>query len=124
MTPLEIVVSIFLIAGTIIRLLSTIGLLRFGDVYMRMHASTKASTLSIGFIMIAVALHFGDPLLTIKLIALGVIYFFTSPTGSQVLAHSAHIAGNPMVKETWIDELTSTYPPVEQPSDSEGRELR
>lgn len=110
MTPLEMIVALFLLIGTVIRLISSIGLLRFGDVYLRMHASTKASTLGIGFIMVGVAVYFGEPLLTIKLTALAAIYFFTSPTGSQVLARSAYIARSPMVKETWIDELKTLYP--------------
>lgn len=103
--PMEIVIAVFLIFGAAIHLLSALGLVRFGDVFLRMHASTKASTLGVGFIMIATALYFADALITIKLLALLVIYFFTSPTGVQVLAHAAHISELPMVKETWIDEL-------------------
>lgn len=104
---LEMVIAFFLILGAAIHLLSSIGLVRFGDVFLRMHASTKASTLGVGFIMIATALYFGEPLITIKLIALLVIYFFTSPTGVQVLADAAHISKVPMVQETWIDELAA-----------------
>jgi multicomponent Na+:H+ antiporter subunit G len=105
MTPLDILIAFFLILGSLIALLSSFGVLRFGDVFLRMHASTKASTLGIGFIMAGTALYFGEALITIKLLALLVIYFFTSPTGTQVLARAAHISGAPMVKETWIDEL-------------------
>jgi multicomponent Na+:H+ antiporter subunit G len=105
--PLEIVISFFLVIGAAVYLLSSIGLVRFGDVFLRMHASTKASTLGVGFIMMATALYFGEPLITIKLIALLVIYFFTSPTGVQVLAHAAHTSKVPMVQETWIDELAT-----------------
>ena len=101
----EIIVSFLLIAGTMIMVLSSIGLIRFGDVFLRMHAATKAGTLGISLIMIGVALFFSDPLITIKLFTLMGIYFFTSPIGSQVLAHSAHISQVEMVKETWIDEL-------------------
>lgn len=108
MTIVEVIVSIFLILGAVIRLLSSIGLVRFGDVFLRMHASTKASTLGIGFILVGTAVHFGEPLITIKLVALLVIYFFSAPTGTQVLAHAAHISGAPMVKETWIDELKTS----------------
>jgi multicomponent Na+:H+ antiporter subunit G len=108
-TPLEIVISFLLVVGAAIHLLSSIGLVRFGDVFLRMHASTKASTLGVGFVMVATALYFGEPLLTIKLIALLVIYFFTSPTGVQVLANAAHISEAPMVKETWIDELAAHH---------------
>ncbi len=101
----EIVVTVLLAIGVFIRLLSSIGLLRFGDVYLRMHASTKASTLGLFFILGATALFFGDSGITIRLIALLGIYFFTAPIGTQVLAHAAHVAGVPMVKETWIDEM-------------------
>ncbi|MBK9745653.1 MAG: monovalent cation/H(+) antiporter subunit G [Chloroflexi bacterium] len=105
MTLANILISVLLLLGALIMVLASVGLLRFGDVYLRMHAGTKASTLGIGFIMIGTALYFSDALLTIKLIALGVIYFFTAPTGAQVLARAAHIARTPTVKETWIDEL-------------------
>ncbi len=105
MTITEVLIGLLLLVGALIMLLASVGLLRFGDVYLRMHAGTKASTLGIGFVMVGAALYFGDALLTIKLIALGAIYFFTAPTGAQVLARAAHIARTPMVKETWIDEL-------------------
>ncbi|KXK25328.1 MAG: monovalent cation/proton antiporter subunit MnhG/PhaG [Chloroflexi bacterium OLB15] len=105
MTLLEIIVGGLLLIGAIVRLLASIGMLRFGDIYMRMHAATKASVTGLGLMVIAAAIFYADPLLTVKLIALSVIYFFTSPTGSQVLASAAHQAGYPRVKETWIDEL-------------------
>ncbi len=105
MTIPEIIVGGLLLLGTIVRLLASIGMLRFGDIYLRMHAATKASVTGLGLMVIATVIFYGDPLLTVKLIALSVIYFFTSPTGSQVLASAAHRAGYPRVKETWIDEL-------------------
>lgn len=105
MTLLEIVVTLLLLLGVIIRMLSSIGLVRFGDVYLRMHASTKASTFGLFFILGATALYLGDSIITIKLVALMMIYFFTAPIGTQVLAYAAHVSGAPQVKETWIDEM-------------------
>jgi multicomponent Na+:H+ antiporter subunit G len=109
MTLLEITVTIMLIIGTIVMILGSVGVVRFGDVFLRMHAATKSSTLGIGFIMVGVAFYFADPLITIKLAALTVIYFFTSPIGAQVLAHAAHVARVPLVQETWIDDLASSH---------------
>jgi multicomponent Na+:H+ antiporter subunit G len=105
MSLLEVLIAFLLILGSSITLLSSMGLLRFGDVYLRMHASTKASTLGIGFIMLGAVMYFADSLITIRLLALLVIYFFSSPTGTQVLAHAAYISGVPKVEQTWIDEL-------------------
>lgn len=116
MSLTEIFVSFLLISGAMIMLLSSIGLVRFGDVFLRMHAATKAGTLGISLVIIGVALYFSDPLITIKLIALMGIYFFTSPIGSQVLAHSAHISKVQMVKETWIDELAEANGIQKEPS--------
>lgn len=101
----ELIIALLLILGVVIRLLSTFGILRFGDVYLRMHASTTASTLGLLFILSATALYFADSLITIKMIALFAIYFFTAPIGTQVLAHAAHVSGVPMVKETRVDQL-------------------
>lgn len=105
MDTIDGLVAVLLIIGVIIRLIASIGMVRFGDVYMRMHASTTASTLGLLFILAGTMLHFGDSLITIKLIALGAIYFFTAPIGTQVLAHAAHVSGSPKVKETWIDQM-------------------
>lgn len=107
-TVLEVVVALLLFLGAAIHLLSSFGLVRFGDVYLRMHASTKASTLGVGFVLIAASLYFGESLIAIKLLALLAIYFFTSPTGVQVLANAAHVSRAPVVKETWIDELAAS----------------
>lgn len=105
MTIVDFIIALLLLLGVVIRLLSTFGVLRFGDVYLRMHASTTASTLGLLFILSATALYFADSLITIKMIALFAIYFFTAPIGTQVLAHGAHVSGVPMVKETRIDQL-------------------
>ncbi len=119
MTIMEIVVSVFLLVGTAIMLLSSLGIVRFGDVFLRMHAATKSGTLGIGFIMIAVALFFGESIINIKLLALTVLYFFTSPIGAQVLAHAAHLSNAPMVKETWVDDLATQQHTRETESQTE-----
>lgn len=105
MTITEILVSAFLLAGALVMLLATTGMLRFGDVFLRMHAATKSSTVGVGMIVIGVAIFFGDLLVAAKLLALAGIYFFVAATGAQVMGSASHAARIPMVKETWIDEL-------------------
>ena len=109
MSATEIIVSIFLLLGTVVMLLSAIGLVRFGDVFLRMHAATKTSTLGVGFLMVGVAIFFAEPLITVKLVALLIIFVFTAPIGAQVLAQGAHLARVRMVKETWVDDLAKSY---------------
>jgi multicomponent Na+:H+ antiporter subunit G len=109
MSVTEIIAAILMLLGTVIMILGSLGVLRFGDVFLRMHAATKSGTLGIGFLLVGVALYFGEALITIKLAVLTAIYFLTSPIGAQVLAHAAHSAKIPLVKETWIDELADIH---------------
>ncbi|HRE48690.1 MAG TPA: monovalent cation/H(+) antiporter subunit G [Aggregatilineales bacterium] len=107
MTLGEWLASGMLLFGVSVMLLGTWGLIRFGDVYLRMHAATKASTLGSGLLLLGVALAFGDGLLAIKLITLGGLFLLTSPIGAQTLARAAHAAKIETVEEMWLDEMTS-----------------
>ncbi len=105
----DILVAFFLLLGSVAMFLSSVGMLRFRDVFLRMHAATKSSSFGIGCIMIGVALFFADSLLSIRLIALLLIYLLTVPVGAQVLAHAAHVARVRMAKETWVDDLAPLH---------------
>jgi len=47
----EILSGVFILAGTIFILLSALGIIRMPDLYTRMSATTKASTLGIGLVL-------------------------------------------------------------------------
>lgn len=57
---LEIVISLFLLIGAAFALVGSIGLARLPDLFMRLHGPTKATTLGVGGILIASALHFSS----------------------------------------------------------------
>lgn len=50
---LEILVSIFLLIGAFFMLVGGIGMIRLPDLFMRLHAPTKSSTLGLGSFLIA-----------------------------------------------------------------------
>lgn len=78
-----VVASFFLLVGAI-------GLVRLPDIYMRLHAPTKASTLGVGGILIAsmlVAASQGRPGFAELLITLFV--FVTAPVSANLLAQAA-----------------------------------
>ena len=97
----------FLIFGVFFNLLAGLGLLRFPDVYTRLHAGTKCTTFGSIFIIGSVILFglkewfftAGDKELTspdvivihsaIALIAI----LLTNPTGAHALARAAHKSG-------------------------------
>ena len=56
----DIVTAIVWLAGSAFALLAAVGVLRMPDVFTRMQASTKASTLGLGCLLIGAALQMGD----------------------------------------------------------------
>lgn len=53
----DILTVILLIAGGIFFLAGTVGLLRFPDVYSRLHALTKADNVGLGLLVVGLALQ-------------------------------------------------------------------
>ncbi|MCF6235649.1 MAG: monovalent cation/H(+) antiporter subunit G [Gammaproteobacteria bacterium] len=49
--------SLLLITGAIFFLAGTVGLLRFPDIYTRLHALTKADNVGLGLVVVALALQ-------------------------------------------------------------------
>lgn len=91
-------VSTFLIfAGVFFFTVGVVGLLRFPDVYSRLHATTKCDTLGAGLILFGLALQ-GSPVVAFKLIIIIVLLCITNPTAAHVIARAAHNSGIAPVK--------------------------
>ncbi|TCT27062.1 multisubunit sodium/proton antiporter MrpG subunit [Melghiribacillus thermohalophilus] len=92
---IEIIISLLLIIGTFFILSSSIGVLRFPDVYTRLHAATKSATLGVASIMIAAFLFmlFDANIVSGKLI-LGILFvLLTSPVSGHMISRAAHHSG-------------------------------
>jgi multicomponent Na+:H+ antiporter subunit G len=87
---IEISVTILLSLGTLFFLLGTIGLLRFPDVYTRLHAVTKADTLGVGLILVGLMLYQGVTLDSVKMLFIIIFVFLTSPTAAHALSRAAY----------------------------------
>lgn len=105
------IAAILMIVGSMFSLLAAVGIVRMPDLYTRMHASTKSITFGVGFILLAVAIHFRD--LGIATQALLVIAFLllTAPISAHIIGRAAYLIGVPQWEGTLIDELTDKYPP-------------
>ncbi|MGQ9724003.1 MAG: Na+/H+ antiporter subunit G [Tepidimonas sp.] len=87
---LENLAAVLILIASFFLLVGAIGLIRFPDFFMRLHAPTKASTLGVGGLLIAsmlVALAHGRPGLAELLIALFV--FVTAPVSANLMAQAA-----------------------------------
>ena len=89
-----------LAAGGIFCVISALGLVRMPDVYTRMHAASVIDTLGAGLILSGLVIQAGFTLVTAKLLMIGLLIFFTSPTASHALAKAAFTSGvKPLLAE-------------------------
>jgi multicomponent Na+:H+ antiporter subunit G len=98
-------VSTFAILGAFFFLLAAIGVIRFPDLLMRMHAATKAGAFGGALLLIACAIHFGEWGVTIKTAVIMVFFYLTAPVASHVLARAGYWAGVPLTSRTHRDDL-------------------
>jgi multicomponent Na+:H+ antiporter subunit G len=116
----DIVRDIILIIGTSFLLLAAIGIIRMPDLYSRIQASTKASTLGVGCIILALAIHFNDIAVTVRALLVIAFFFLTAPVAAHVIGRAAYFVGVPLWDRTIIDELRGHYDAGTHKLDSRG----
>jgi len=98
----DIIVLIFLALGVFFNILAGLGLLRFPDVYTRLHAGTKCTTFGSVFICGSVILmglkmwyqgSTDGSILAIHTAGALVAILLTNPTGAHAIARAAHRSG-------------------------------
>ena len=82
-----------LLAGGFFCIVGGIGIIRMPDFYTRMHAVSVTETLGAGLILLGLILQAGLSLVTAKLLMVGLLIFFTSPTATHALARAALVRG-------------------------------
>lgn len=80
---------ISLTAGGLFCIIGGIGMLRMPDFYTRLHAASVIETLGGGLILFGLLLQAGFTLVAVKLIIVGLLVFFASPTATHALAKAA-----------------------------------
>lgn len=105
-TWIDVLVSLFLLIGTVFLLTGAIGLNRFPDVYNRIHASGKSTTLGLTSILIGATIwfssHFG---VTLRLLLVIPFIFWTASAGAHMISRAAHRVGPALAPETVRDDL-------------------
>ena len=87
---IEAAAALLLVAGGAFTLVGAIGLVRFGDFFMRLHAPTKASTLGVGGVLLASMLwQWGQGEWALRELLVALFLFVTAPVSASVLAQAA-----------------------------------
>jgi multicomponent Na+:H+ antiporter subunit G len=109
---IELLVAALLLLGTFLTLLSGIGLVRFPDVYTRMHAAGKAGTLGVVLLVLGATVYFaGTPNDVWGRGILAVVFqFLTAPAATHLLARASYLCDYPQSQRTAVDELRGYLP--------------
>jgi multicomponent Na+:H+ antiporter subunit G len=86
----EIAGIIFIAIGLAFDFFGSLGLIRFPDVYNRLHSSIKCVTLGTSSILLGLFLFKGFSPSGIKALLCIIFLFLTSPVSAHVLARGAH----------------------------------
>jgi multicomponent Na+:H+ antiporter subunit G len=84
----KIIVSVLLLAGSFFILIASIGLIRFKDLYSRLHAATKAPSFGIFLILIGVSIYFNTPMVYVKSLFVIVFIYLTDPLAAHAIIKS------------------------------------
>lgn len=82
-----------LVVGAFFFFAGTVGLLRFPDVFTRLHALTKADNLGLGFLVAGLALESGELWVALRLVMIWALVLLSSSTTCQLLARAALRSG-------------------------------
>ncbi|WP_047986361.1 monovalent cation/H(+) antiporter subunit G [Ornithinibacillus californiensis] len=97
----NISIILLLLFGSFITLSASIGIIRFPDIYTRLHAATKASTLGVSSILIAafIFLYVKEDIVSGKLL-IGILFIMvTAPVSAHMIGRAAHNSGvKPLTK--------------------------
>jgi multicomponent Na+:H+ antiporter subunit G len=109
MNNLTVLSMVLLVFGAFLMFLAGLGLLRLPDIFLRMSAATKASTLGAGFILLGAALYFEDLGTSSRAIATIFFLLLTGPVAAHRIGRAAYFDGSPLWEGTVRDDLRGHY---------------
>lgn len=103
----EWIAVILILFGSIISVISALGMIRLPDVYTRSHAATKSATLSVLSCLLGAFIYFWfhDGFISVRLI-LGIIFvFITAPVAGHLVCRAAYRSRVPLAEGSGDDAL-------------------
>lgn len=118
-TFLEFTSLLLIITGTVFVLISAVGVVRMPDLYLRMSASTKSSTLGLGLVLLGAAVYFrSDFGIASRLVAIVFFLLLTAPVAAHLMGRAAYHTGVPLWEKSVHDDLKGKYNPENDTLDS------
>ena len=91
---------VLILLGSFFTIVGAFGIVRMPEIFTRMHAASVTDTLGIGFLILGMGLQAGLDLVTLKLVFLLALFFFTGPVVTHALAQAClHEGIKPLLAE-------------------------
>ncbi|HSH19446.1 MAG TPA: monovalent cation/H(+) antiporter subunit G [Draconibacterium sp.] len=84
----EIITAILFFLGALFLLVSAVGLVRFSDLYSRMHATTKATSFGLLLMIIGMGIFYHSGIVWLKAALVIFFIYLTAPLASHSIAQS------------------------------------
>lgn len=102
MILIDLLQALLLLAGVGFFLVGTLGILRFPDVYTRIHALTKADNLGLGLVVFGLLLGADSVPVALKLLLVWALALIASATAGYLVARAARRRGlRPWKARNW-----------------------
>src|SRR5688572_23851931 len=104
---LDIIILILYFLGVFFNLSAVVGILRLPDLYCRLHASSKNTTLGSFLILFGLAIRFfqqGQVPAAMKILLIAVFLLIVNPIGSHALARASYKYGIPLWDGSVVDQ--------------------
>jgi multicomponent Na+:H+ antiporter subunit G len=100
----DVIAGIFVVVGAFFCLVAGVGVIRLNDVFARMHAATKAGTLGLALICIAVMIEANTWLEIVEAAFVFLFMILSAPVGAHLIGRAAFRTHQPMDPNTRYDE--------------------
>jgi multicomponent Na+:H+ antiporter subunit G len=102
---IELIAYIFLGIGGACALIGAMGILRFPDVYNRLHANTVVVVGGVIMTLLGAGLLAGLSAYSLKALLIAIFLFLTNPVGAHAIARAAHKSGIKLWPRSVVDKL-------------------
>ncbi len=112
----EIIGVVMIVTGAFFLFLGALGVIRMPDVYNRMQAGTKATTLGALSLIMGVGVY--HPAWFFKTGIISLFILLTNPVSSNALARAAHNSGVPLIEESVVDKYAEDKEEIKKEMES------
>lgn len=103
------IAAALLVSGGVFCLVAGVGILRLGDVFARMHAATKAGTLGLALVCLALMVKATTVLQVVEALFVFLFMIFSAPVGAHLIGRAAFRRRVPVDPRTVTEEGAEAF---------------